>query len=30
LPENGCESAKPCCIECDAGSDDAGSDDAGN
>jgi hypothetical protein len=28
LPENGCESNKPCCVDCDAGpGDDAGSDD---
>lgn len=31
LPENGCESEKPCCVDCDAGSgDDGGSDDAGS
>lgn len=31
LPDNGCESTNPCCVDCDAGSgDDAGSDDAGS
>jgi hypothetical protein len=31
LPETGCESNTPCCVECDAGSgDDAGSDDGGS
>jgi hypothetical protein len=29
LPETGCETTIPCCMDCDAGSDDGGSDDSG-